>query len=107
MTTADCLRDARAYLLQHGWCQHGFHDQAGRSCLSGVLDVVAVGRFVFLQAHQRLYEVFADSVAPHHTIAEWNDQPERTLADVLALLDRAIARLDAQTPAEAREMVGV
>src|SRR4051812_16046026 len=82
-------------LVEEGWCQGAYEDAAGRVCLhrATVLGCFVVTFWDWKAAYSRVralipptYEgVFLDPVQA------WNDAYGRTQAEVLALLDRAIA----------------
>lgn len=99
--TATVLRKARDLLTPDGaWMQGAYSDPERRCfCLAGAINIAAAGRpdaeldGPASIARRVVWDVLADgrpkaiSPAP----IEWNDTPGRTQAEVLALLDRAIA----------------
>lgn len=88
------LLEAR-HLIEEGWCQGAYEDAAGNVCLRRALwcgsfataswdDIDAA----FERVVERLPPIYARTTRP---IQDWNDVRGRTQAEVLALLDRAIA----------------
>jgi hypothetical protein len=79
------LMAARA-LVERGWCQGISHDNTGsvdKYCVLGAIDQASSGdsseaKFALRKVVGGIY------------LADWNDAPERTKADVLAAFDRAI-----------------
>jgi len=104
LTTIAVLREAKAVLERNGWHQGWFYmDLPGVSysecpvCLRGAVNVAASGDPV--DSSPVPDEVWAALMAAlpedaFGAIAGWNDEPERTQAEVLALLDAAVARLE-------------
>lgn len=79
------LIDGRRSLVANGWCQGSTLDYQGRHCAVGALRPFIVACFA-------VRELMA--VLPHEltNVPAYNDLPTTTLADILALYDRAIAR---------------
>lgn len=96
MTTHEVLVAARNLIDQDGWWQSGHGCSEGEHCVG--LALLACGRND--DAERAAYVAFADAtgldvswptgidVTP---IYNWNDDPSRTKAEVLAAFDRAIA----------------
>lgn len=101
--TATDLRAIRERLVTHGWTQNEQRSADGRCCILGALS-----------AHLPFGEVHHDAPAPYTIrrqdvrrslwrhlppmveISAFNDAPGRTFAEVLDLLDRAIAAEEAR-----------
>jgi hypothetical protein len=76
------LRRARAR-VQKGWCKNTLEDEDGNVCAIGAL---SLGRNCgTMYVSQALIELHS-----YATIEGYNDAPETTQADILALFDRAI-----------------
>lgn len=100
MTTVEVLRKARDLLATGAWCQgnaardkHGepvdeSDPSAVRWCALGACWHAGCG-LEAMRAIQRQVGTF---------ITEWNDDPDRTLAEVLDAFDRAIAAEEAVRP---------
>ena len=73
---AQTLRDAAAYIEEHGWCQDKFWKSGGAACLEGALFRVgrADGASYALMRYLKAGPIV------------WNDTPGRTKAEVLAAL---------------------
>lgn len=98
----EVLRGARQ-LIAHGWTQHKYvrtaedgettesDPRVAKWCILGALRHHERGRFVWgrfvcnLDALRRLERLCGN------TLSAWNDAPGRTQAEVIDLLDRAIA----------------
>jgi hypothetical protein len=106
--TLNILRDARTLLDSHEkWTKGAFaRDSDGRAvcydsvsaccwCLEGAV-AYAEGVGVRTHTNSALYELSRDLPA-RESIYTFNDQSSRTHAEVLALLDTTIARLEAKT----------
>lgn len=84
-TVADVLRRARALIdSPEKWCKGAMRTEDGRRCIFGAIDDAA-GRLAIDESH-----LFSRATGIRN-IAEWNNAPERTHAEVLAAFDRAIA----------------
>jgi hypothetical protein len=92
MTTLDVLVAARAE-IEKGWCRGAAVDVHGNVCALGAIDVALGGsrssfKSLATRAWDRMDVLHALSGG---AIGEFNDRPDTTKADVLALFDRAIA----------------
>jgi len=86
MTIAETLRAARVELERRGWCQRFIFDRpTGRCCLMGALSLAAKDDLDDRLAWRALTDVAGVR------ITAWNDRPGRTVEDVYALIDKAIA----------------
>jgi hypothetical protein len=104
-TAVQVLRRAKALLVANGWLQRGHYDarqhRAGmpvancRLCIRGAVNVAAgsadpvLGCDASHAAHAAVSRTLLAAGFKGGTI-RFNDAPGRTLADVFALLDRAI-----------------
>ena len=105
MSVAATLAEARKLIAQ-GWTQGTFRNgERGKHCycLAGAVVTVNIPNLGALDAEayadspgigalsdclgRRVYSVYALD-----RLTEWNDAPDRTQEDVLALIDRAIAK---------------
>ncbi len=99
--TAEHLKRARQYLLDHGWCRD-FARQGKRVCASAaIMDAVIVGKNM-ASAHIALIStstMFVRAIGGNkiqniniyvNSIAKWNDAPERTFEEVITAFDKAI-----------------
>lgn len=91
MTALEGLEGLKAFFGSHDWCQGDFSKDdptTGRRgwCLLGGLAASGVNYSPTLDALWRAY-----GLADCASMASWNDAPERTKDDILALIDRAIA----------------
>jgi hypothetical protein len=109
MSVAATLAEARKLIAQ-GWTQDAFYDdEDGRGCycLAGAVGAVDAasakltkGRvnFVFYSRSKSIAALSAclggrgGGAGAVDLVTEWNDAPDRTQEDVLALIDRAIAK---------------
>jgi hypothetical protein len=69
--------------------ENGYDEGAVCWCLAGALEKVS-GRTQDCGV-EPAYQAVDDLIVDATNVREWNDAPERTHAEVLALLDRAIA----------------
>ncbi len=98
MTTLEVLKRGLER-VRKGWCQH-YYAKTADGHGTGVLNPeacswCAVGAVnVNDEARTELMETLG--FAPHPPVGIWNDAPERTQADVIALFERTIARLEAR-----------
>jgi hypothetical protein len=95
MTTVEILRAAREQFETGGLWQ-GSPETAdeGNTCVANACQKVAGSN----QSAQRLIARLLGHSGPrgfHQTIFDWNDTPGRTVEEVLALFDRAIAIAEA------------
>lgn len=90
----EALREGRAR-VERGWCQAVLHAPGGASCALGALCKPAPGQDTMEPTRAHGWGAIACleaalGVQYSFDVAGWNDSPERTQADVLALYDRAI-----------------
>lgn len=103
MNTHELLIKARAIQAERGHCQGTLRDHQGRSCLAASLIEAEHGavpifgitsnrppRAEMLEALGFMPET-GPGASPWYGVCAWNNQPGRTLDDVLARLDRGIA----------------
>lgn len=87
-TVRETLIEARRLIAEKGWIQRDLESPQG-FCLMGALLAASAGapptRTALLSARNALLRALASD-----SLVLWNDAPERTAADVLALLDTAI-----------------
>lgn len=96
------LRDARA-IVQRGWNQHALTDGKGAYCLKGAIGIASGamvdrgGEVAYTKSvtNACLYQFVMGVVAsqlpePFESIPAFNDQPDTTIGDVVAVLDRAL-----------------
>jgi hypothetical protein len=109
MSVAETLAEARKLIAQ-GWTQGAFYDDedgSGCYCLAGAVGAAEAasvkltkGRvnFVFYSRSKSIAALSAclggrgSGAGAVDLVTEWNDTPGRTQQDVLALIDRAIAK---------------
>lgn len=91
--TAAHLMRAKRYIEEHGWRQHHWGDGTSPRCLLGAVHATMPdGRHdLYAAAVDRLMSIVGQR--PH----VWNDTPGRTVEEVYAAFDRAIA-LAMETP---------
>jgi hypothetical protein len=100
--TAALLQKAKSALEEHGWQQDGdFADDAGRLSLDGALNYAMTGQPDRPTVGSGITEgaVLDVLIAREYdgTVADWNDEPDRTAGEVHALLNEAIGRLTIKT----------
>lgn len=91
-TTKQVLVDAKAYLETHGFCKGTLFDELGQCCIMGAVarsHDFNKGINEYLEANAALREAIP-AEAPRRNLPAYNDRPETTKEDVLALFDRAI-----------------
>lgn len=90
MTPVEILRAARAKIDRpEKWCQHQYKDEQGRLCVNEALVAARKGACSW-GAEKALQE---QAGCPSLV---FNDLPTTTHADVMAIFDRAIAKLEAE-----------
>lgn len=92
------LQKAKSALEAHGWQQGGdFTDNVGRLSLDGALNFATTGNAGMPSIGSGVIEsaVLDILIARDYdgVVADWNDYPGRTVAEVYALLDEAIANV--------------
>lgn len=93
MTIAEILRAGKARLLERGWCQgdekaifgDGKFGYCAATAMEGRADDTDFTCGEFLRQANHI----------SGSLGDWNDAPERTLEDVLAAYDKAIAAAEA------------
>lgn len=96
-TVADILTQAADLLEERGWCQNRAEDRDGHFCAVGALDA-ALG---VVEPYLTLGGLFSEAVRALRahigtSVVCWNDAPGRTADEVIGLLRRAAAQLEAQ-----------
>ena len=66
------------------------YQELGACDLMGALDTVEADPYLRVVAQNSLEQMIGASRSDPFPLNVWNDRPERTLADVVALLERAI-----------------
>jgi hypothetical protein len=93
-------------LVANGWIQGELYDDHGNYCVMGALYEAEATDRGFADALVSLCGAAAvdcvNSGVGKHPIADWNDAPGRTQAEVVALFDRA---LTADIPLDVKETV--
>jgi len=72
-------------LIERGWCQ-GDDEFRGSYCMMGAITRVAPNCSAVFAADNVLRKVIGE----FSSVADWNDSPSRTKAEVLAAFDRAV-----------------
>lgn len=99
--TVRALQEAREVLRTEGWTQFSAYDLRGR-CLIGALgyddgDFPVASLEAARALANRIGETWASGLADNErkelalVIADWNDRPGRTINEVFALIDDAVA----------------
>lgn len=99
-TEHEVLVEARNLIAREGWWQNDDSGFEGHCVANAVGDVECESTKPKCRAWDRLVALIAPDatdVKDHAVMWCWNDAPERTLEDVLALFDEAI-RLTAPAP---------
>lgn len=85
MTSREVLAGIKAYLLTNGWTQDQYGVDGGQRCFLGAL------RSVTGEEHDGHPVVdLVETYLGGDSVAMWNDEADRTLADVVSLLDRVL-----------------
>lgn len=109
-TVYEALRDARSILAERGHAKGALEDAEGRVCLGGAIWLATTGSAIFEGGNGPPPRVTIDALgtlmglSPDGDFVSYNNAPERTEAEVLALLDQAA---ESVKPAESRELVAV
>lgn len=99
-TVIQLLKDAKERIEKNGHCKDQLWDEQGRCCIIGAVSRAhgPAGAAVY---NPDAYFAAMNSIrasipadAPTQSIPGYNDLPETTKEDVLALFDRAIARVE-------------
>lgn len=89
---ADDLRAVRERLVTQGWTQGAMQNAIGQVCLVGAGSCLSSN--AWLATRVALYRAMEPD---RGELSQWNDAPGRTFAEVLALLDKAIAAEEARS----------
>lgn len=92
MTLAEILRAGKARIETLGWSQNTDEACSGTKCCT--ITAIVQNNDLTSEERQRACAVLM-KVLGREDIADWNDAPERTLEDVLAAYDKAIAAAEA------------
>jgi hypothetical protein len=97
---ADKLREARVCVAGR-WIQGTYADDCGGVCIYGALQKAVLGEpdddWTANEELTAAESLLADAIGTDRLLLSyWNDQPERTKAEVLAAFDKAIELAEAQ-----------
>ena len=101
MRSSEVLRRASEVIRRRGWCQEDFAEKGGnlatcRVCAWGAINAAATGDptdWEYSNGHEQpaldwlTRAVFGEQFGGY--VAEWNDDLDRTVEDVLAALNKA------------------
>ncbi len=90
MTAAEVARKAADLLKRDGWCQGRFRD-GRRRCLVAALDDVSHGADI----ESAVVRFAVKEHTGERWFSDWNDAPERTADEVIALLRQVATELEA------------
>jgi hypothetical protein len=93
MTDVEVIEKAIGIIDERGWCQHMEEDDDGRVCLNRALDLAMPIR-PLSSARVRMRVRRAVSLDPSvlgSLLSVWNDEPGRTVEDVVLALKHAAA----------------
>ena len=99
------VRDARETLVTKGWCQNSYETASGAMCLFRALNAMlapawspgrhgTVAHLADYYIDRLVREAIAIRSGVCWGIRTWNDEPGRTVEDVLWVLDWVIERLE-------------
>ena len=90
MKPSEVLREAKAKLTSETWGKGHYRQRPGKLCTSEAIMAVA--------ENWESWSAARNSLVPYtgKVIPAWNDAPERTLAEVHAAFDTAIALAEAE-----------
>lgn len=108
MKLSEILRAGKQRIETLGWCQgddESIWGKSGKCCAATAMtrdipEFGAGGFFTALTNYEEAATAFRAANNIRRSIAEWNDAPERTLPEVLAAYDKAIAAAEAQEQAQ-------
>lgn len=111
MSTATVLRGAADVIRRNGWHQDSYYDSGYPDlpknecpvCARGAINIAANGlpdltSDVTDAADDAMHQYLGIDGQFPHSLADWNDAPERTADEVIAALEAAADRLDEQPP---------
>ncbi len=87
MTAAEVARKAADLLERDGWCQWNLCSDNGEHCLAGALMDTDPDTWY------RVTRFVGERVGTPY-VTDWNDEPERTAHEVIALLRQVAAELE-------------
>ncbi|MFE7797029.1 hypothetical protein [Nocardia sp. NPDC057440] len=89
----EVLKSAKALLVLDGWTQGSYLNDEGRMCANGALYWVE-GHY-YSGSGKHLIETVREITNDQYIgVESWNDQPGRTVEEVLDMYDKTIARLE-------------
>lgn len=91
MNIVEILRAAKQHILHYGWKQKDLGRLRGPCCMLGAVYVVGAWNSVA----EDTIDVLEQAVGNNH-VPTWNDDPSRTLEEVLTAFDRAIVLAEAE-----------
>lgn len=101
MSVIETLSKARTILETEGWIQGSYHANEGYCLVGAVTEANKAFRATSTYPHliqsaiDTGYE-FGPFIFDDTPLFDWNDEPNRTKEEVLALIDATIARLESE-----------
>lgn len=91
MTPQEVCAKAAELIRQHGWMQGRFGDKRNGYCLQGALNFAYDGRPRGCRVPLEVVDLIGVHLPPSRwgNYVAWNDDPSRTIDEVLAVLDAA------------------
>lgn len=98
--TADDLRESARYIDTHGWCQGALRMPTGEVCALGAIMAVTgdwhTDEAVRSRGAAGTLILWLEKTQDHRQVADWNNAPSMTQADVTSGLEKAAAWLEEQ-----------
>jgi hypothetical protein len=91
---SELLTAAKAEIQKNGWCQGQYTDNKGQHCILGAtMSQILDNNSVYWDAVKALQGSLGTSgTSGFNDVVVWNDDPSRTVDEVIALFDKAIER---------------
>lgn len=90
MTTTEVLLAAKQKVNADTWAQGPGLRNIGKICAMGAIDDIVSESIPLATQREEALDVFREACG-NSLITVWNDAPERTLGEVLAMFDKSIA----------------
>jgi hypothetical protein len=91
---SEVLRKAANVIRERGWCQGVYEKEDGRCCALGAVNVIDAQSDDPSPAYIGVEELRL--TIGTGAVARWNDEPNRTEAEVITALEATAARLEGE-----------